>query len=63
MPEVYHVTHQKILLHILESVKDEPESETAFIAGQVLTKAIQACLTSRHSCSRNVGCGKSSGTS
>lgn len=53
------MTQQKILLHTSESVKDRPESETAFVTGEVLTKAIQACLTSPHSYSRNAGCGKS----
>lgn len=53
------MTHQKILLHTSVSVKDRPDSETAFVTGEVLTKAIQACLTSPHSYSRNVGCGKS----
>lgn len=58
VPVVYHMTHQKILLHTSESVKDRPESETWFVAREVLTKAIQACLTSLHSYSRNAGCGE-----
>lgn len=59
-PEVYHMTHQKILLHSSESVKDRLVSETAFLTVEVLTKAIQVCVTGLHSCSRNAGCGKSS---
>lgn len=50
------MTHQKKtnkLLHTSQSVKDRPESETAFVDGEVLTKAIQACLTTLHSYSRN----------
>lgn len=38
----------------------ERERQTGvwFVAGEVLTKAIQACLTNLHSYSRNAGCGK-----
>lgn len=53
------MTHQKIPPHTSESVKDRPESETWFVAGEVLTNAIQACLTNLHSYSRNAGWGKS----
>lgn len=35
------------------------QSEAAFVTGEVLTKAIQACLTSPHSYNRNAGSGKS----
>lgn len=41
-----------------KSVKDRPESESEIAAGEVLTKAIQACLTSLHSYCRNAGWGK-----
>lgn len=49
----YDSSEKKKLLHTSQSVKDRPEAETAFVDGEVLTKAIQACLTTLHSYSRN----------